>query len=138
MNERKELSQLKKAKAVEQSVEDEILEALSDFTDALEKEEVTERFSCREIKLDLVPTHYNPELVKKTRKLLRVSQTLFARFIGVSPKTVRAWEQGVNVPHAMACRFMDEIRRDPPFWMKRLRELTITRGCGEESSGVSG
>ena len=38
MNERKERNPLKKTKAVEQSVEDEILEALSDFTDALGKE----------------------------------------------------------------------------------------------------
>lgn len=127
MNERKERSQLKNTAAAEPSVEDEILEALSDFTDALEKGEVTERFSRRTIQLDLVPTRYDSELVKKTRKLLRVSQTLFARFLGVSSKTVRAWEQGAHIPHAMARRFMDEIRRDPAFWMKRLRELTVPR-----------
>jgi putative transcriptional regulator len=133
MNDRKEPSQLKKNRTAEQSVENEILEALTDFTDALEKGEVTQRFNSRQIKLNLVPTPYSPELVKETRKVLGVSQSLFARFLGVSPKTVRAWEQGVNAPHKMACRFMDEIRQNPQFWTQRLREVAVERhhdeGC---------
>jgi putative transcriptional regulator len=133
MNERKEPNELKKDKSTEQSVENEILHALSDFTDALEKGEVVKRLNCRQIKLNLVPTHYSPDLVKRTRKLLGVSQTLFARFLGVSPKTVRAWEQGVNVPHKMACRFMDEIRENPRFWINRLREVAESRDDLEES-----
>jgi putative transcriptional regulator len=127
MNARKEPGELKKVEPVEQSVEQEILEALGEFTDALEKGEVFKRFTCRQIKLNLVPTEYSPALVKKTRKLLGISQSLFARFLGVSPKTVRAWEQGINIPHPMACRFMDEIRRVPSFWIERLREVTVTQ-----------
>lgn len=109
------------------SVEDEILEALSEFTDALKKGEVSKRFTCRQLKLDLNTTCYSPELVKTTRRLLKVSQTLFARFLGVSPKTVRSWEQGINTPSSMACRFMDEIRRSPGYWMERLRESAVTQ-----------
>ncbi len=127
MNTRKDLNNLAKSKVGNTSVEIEILEALEDFTDALEKGEVLERFTCRQIKLQLEPTHYNSELVKKTRKVLGVSQTLFARFLGVSPKTVRAWEQGINIPHPMACRFMDEIRQAPSHWAERLRELTVMK-----------
>jgi putative transcriptional regulator len=131
MNDRKEPRQLKKDRIAEQSVENEILEALTDFTDALEKQEVTKRFSCRQIKLNLVPTLYDPDLVKATRKVLGISQSLFARFLGVSPKTVRAWEQGINVPHKMACRFMDEIRQNPRFWANRLREVAVARDDDE-------
>jgi putative transcriptional regulator len=109
------------------SVESEILEALADFTDALKQGEVLKRFTCRRIELSLEPTLYSPELVKKTRSVLGVSQTLFAHFLGVSPKTVRAWEQGVNTPHPMACRFMDEIRLVPDHWTKRLRQLTVVK-----------
>lgn len=108
------------------SVENEILEALGEFTDALKKGEVAKRFTCRQIKLDLKPTPYSPELVKTTRKLLKVSQTLFARFLGISPNTVRSWEQGINTPSPMACRFMDEIRRSPGYWTERLREAVVT------------
>ncbi|MHB1422792.1 MAG: helix-turn-helix domain-containing protein [Gemmataceae bacterium] len=103
------------------------MEALSEFTDALKKGEVSTYFTCRQINLDLKPTPYNPELVKTTRQLLKVSQTLFARFLGVSPKTVRSWEQGINTPSPMACRFMDEIRRSPAYWMERLREVVVTK-----------
>lgn len=132
MNTRKEPLHSESKKAVEESVENEILEALADFTDALEKGEVTKRFTCRQIKLNLAPTHYGPELVKRTRRLLGVSQVLFARFLGVSPKTVRAWEQGVNTPHPIACRFMDEIRRNRGYWLERLRESTVTQKVCKE------
>jgi putative transcriptional regulator len=109
----------------ERSVEDEILEALSEFKDGLERGDVFKRFTCRQIKLNLVPTAYGPGLVRKTRKVLGLSQPLFASFLGVSPKTVRAWEQGVNTPHPMACRFMDEIRWNPEYWVRRLREAAV-------------
>ena len=109
------------------SVESEILETLREFTDALTKGEVSKRFTCRQIKLDLKTASYSPELVKTTRQLLQVSQALFARFLGVSPKTVRSWEQGINTPSPMACRFMDEIRRSPNYWMERLREAVVTK-----------
>lgn len=115
------------SKTAARSVEKEILEALTDFTEALKNGEVPARFTCRHIHLKLEPTAYSPELVKETRKILGVSQLLFARFLGVSPQTVRAWEQGVNAPHPMACRFMDEIRHAPDHWAGRLRELTVVK-----------
>jgi hypothetical protein len=39
----------------------------------------------------------------------------------------------VNTPSAMACRFMDEIRRSPDHWRKRLRQVTVRcdGGAGE-------
>lgn len=115
---------------VNSEVESEILEALTEFTDALKKGEVRQRFTCRQVQLKLETAPYRPELVKKTRKVLGVSQALFARFLGVSPKTVRAWEQGINTPHPMACRFMDEIRHTPEHWTERLRQLTVLKNDG--------
>ncbi|MDO8472572.1 MAG: helix-turn-helix domain-containing protein [Dehalococcoidia bacterium] len=109
------------------SVENEIIEALTGFTDAMEKSEVCERFTCRQIKLNLKPTQYSPALVRRTRRMLGLSQVLFARFLGISPKTVRSWEQGINTPTPMACRFMDEIRQNREYWANRLRDLqTVT------------
>jgi putative transcriptional regulator len=110
------------------SVGSEIIQGLSEFAECLErKEPVAERFNCRVVELDLRPAPYDPELVRKTRALLHASQAVFARFLGVSVKTVRAWEQGVNYPNDMACRFMDEIRLNPAYWMKRLREAAVTK-----------
>jgi len=124
MNKRKETRRVKPPKS-KTSIEQEIIDALADFTDALEKGEVQKRLTCRQIRLDLKPSEYPPALVEKTRKLLGLSQPLFARCLGISAKTVRAWEQGVNTPHPMACRFMDEIRRNPDYWQQRLREASV-------------
>ena len=107
------------------SIEEEIIDALADFSDALEMDQVQQRLTCRQIKLDLEPGEYGPALVKKTREILGLSQSLFARFLGTSPNTIRAWEQGINTPHPMACRFMDEIRHNPDYWKQRLREASI-------------
>jgi putative transcriptional regulator len=109
---------------IEQTVESEILDALSEFTDALEKGEVRKRMNCRQFRLNLHRTSYSPMLVKKTRGLLGISQPLFARFLGCSPKTIKAWEQGTNEPTPMACRFMDEIQRNPSYWREVLESVT--------------
>jgi putative transcriptional regulator len=127
MTRKQDRDNVKKGRAVGTSVESEILEALAEFTDALEKGEVTKRLTCRQVKLNLEPTHYSPSLVKETRRVIGVSQTLFARFLGVSPKTVRAWEQDAATPSTMACRFMDEIRLEPGYWRGRLKDVVTTK-----------
>lgn len=110
------------------SVADRILQRLQGFTEALERGvPISGKFTCRQIELDLKPTPYDPKLVKETRRLLGVSQAVFAQLLGVSAKTVRAWEQGVNPPKRMACRFMDEIRRDRKYWIERLKEAAVAR-----------
>jgi len=62
-------------------------------------------------------------MVKKVRELLGASQVVFALFLGASPKTVQAWEQGLLAPNRMARRFMDEIQRHPDIHRSRLREM---------------
>jgi putative transcriptional regulator len=110
------------------SIGSRLIEGLREFADSLEKKErITQKYNCRVVELDLRPTSYTPEIVRETRKLLEASQTVFAQFLGVSPNTVRAWEQGLNVPKDVACRFMDEIRRDPEYWRKRLRESAVVK-----------
>jgi putative transcriptional regulator len=63
-------------------------------------------------------------MVKETRKLIRASQAIFAQFLGVSLSAVRDWEQGIKPPGGAACRIMDEIRRNPDYFVGRLRELS--------------
>jgi len=110
------------------SVADRIIQGLEEFVEVLErKQPVTEKFTCREVELDLQPTSYSPELVKETRRALNSSQAIFARLLGVSPKTVRSWEQGIHEPKDVACRFMDEIRMNPKYWLKRLQDSTIAK-----------
>ena len=103
--------------------EKKIATRLKGFVAALKSgKKITETFDCRTRILDLQPTEYDPKKVLETRRLLGASQVVFAQLLGVSVKTVRAWEQGVNPPKDMACRFMDEIRMNLDFWKGRLKE----------------
>jgi putative transcriptional regulator len=109
---------------MKQSFGQTIATRLNEFADALESgKDVSAKFTCRKVTLQLEPQPYNPTLVRKTRAVLSVSQSIFAKFLGVSVDTVQAWESGVNTPSDIACRFMDEIRSAPNHWRKRLREL---------------
>ena len=62
------------------------------------------------------------EEVVAIRSSLGASQVVFADLLGVSPNTVRAWEQGVNLPSGIALRFLAEIGRDPSYWKARMSE----------------
>lgn len=104
-------------------IADQITKGLDDLAKSLARgDKVSEVFTCRKVILDLRPVPYPPEMVKSTRRLLRVSQGLFAQFLGVDVSAVQKWEQGIQSPCDMACRFMDEIQRDPDYWRKRLGE----------------
>lgn len=56
---------------------------------------------------------YSPEEVKHIRKLTRLSQCLFAAYLGVSKKTVEAWEAGYNHPSGAASRLLSMIETNP-------------------------
>jgi putative transcriptional regulator len=99
------------------------VERLREFTEALESgDDLPEKFSFRKLELDLCPHEYSPELVKETRKLLRLSQAMFAKFLGVEVTTVQKWERGAKTPQDIACRFMDEFRQNPKFWRRRIKK----------------
>lgn len=51
--------------------------------------------------------------IKTIRSELGMTQYLFAGFMGVSPKTVEAWEAGRNVPNGPACRILAMLKADP-------------------------
>lgn len=106
------------------SVANKIKGRLTKFVDVLKSDQVISgNFTCRTVVVDLQPAAYNAQRVVKTRKLLRVSQAIFARFLGVKVRTVQAWEQGEITPSGMACRFMDEIQLNPDYWQKRLKQV---------------
>jgi len=103
-----------------------IVDRLKRFAETLEgSETITDKYTCRTIRLNLKPQSYTAELVKLTRGMLGTSQAIFAQFLGVSVKTVHDWEQDRKKPMDVACRLMDEIRRDPKYWLNRLKELSL-------------
>ena len=51
--------------------------------------------------------------IKNIRSELGMTQVLFAGVIGVSTKTVEAWEAGRNMPDGPARRILSMLRDDP-------------------------
>nr|MBQ4319592.1 helix-turn-helix domain-containing protein [Clostridia bacterium] len=49
-----------------------------------------------------------------------LTQTIFAKYMGMSVKTVEAWESGRNHPNGTSCRIFALTRKDP--------ELPFTSG----------
>ncbi len=110
------------------SVGHEIVNRVKEFAEAANgTRPISEQYTCRRVVLDLDPTAYDPDLVKKTRKILGASQAMFAKFLGVKTRTVQHWEQGLGAPSDMACRFMDEIRNNPSYWLNRFKGLLISK-----------
>jgi putative transcriptional regulator len=115
---------------MKRSIGNRILRGLKEFTDSLKEDNVTTKLTCRKVTLDLQPPAYTPKAVRDTRKTLKVSQAVFAQFLGVKPTAVRSWEQGRQAPSEMARRFMDEIRRNPEYWRTRLSESIRVKEAG--------
>jgi len=105
-----------------------LIAGLTEVVEALESgEELGKRFTVRTVRLDPSVHRYTPEQVKEVRQLLGASQASFARFLGVTRQTVRAWEHGTNAPCDMACRFLEEIQHNPEYWKKRLRGCLVVK-----------
>ena len=58
---------------------------------------------------------YNADRIKKIRESLNLSQMIFAEAMGVSIKTIEAWESGRNKPQGPASRFLQILEQDNRF-----------------------
>lgn len=69
--------------------------------------------------LTIVPIDtFTPSEIKEIRNSTKLTQALFAKYMGVSVKTVEAWESGKNHPEGTACRLLALTRTDPTFPQK--------------------
>ena len=87
---------------------DELMQSLQEAID-FEKGNISLRtFECPD----------NASEIKDIRSSSGLTQRGFADFLGVSVRTVEAWESGVNTPSGPARRIMSFIRSDPDFIKK--------------------
>jgi len=74
------------------------------------------KIHARKTKLTIKPVAaFNTEDIKRIRKKTGLSQVIFAGSLGVSPKTVEAWENGRNKPEGASRRLLEIVRDDPGF-----------------------
>jgi len=58
---------------------------------------------------------FSAEEVKSIRLSTGLTQALFAMYMGVSSKTLEAWESGKSHPNGPACRLLALTKKDPSF-----------------------
>jgi putative transcriptional regulator len=73
--------------------------------------------TSRKISIAPIP-HYKAQKIKEIRNRLGISQSTFAFVIGVSKKTVEAWESGRNDPQGPAQRILMFLEKDNEFLEK--------------------
>jgi putative transcriptional regulator len=74
------------------------------------------KIPARKVKLTIKPVStFNNSDIKRIRQKTGLSQVMFAGSLGVSPKTVEAWENGRNKPEGSARRLLEVVRDDPGF-----------------------
>ena len=74
------------------------------------------KIRARKTKLTIKPVDtFNTAEIKQIRQRTGMSQVMFAGSMGVSPKTVEAWENGRNKPEGASRRLLEVVRDDPAF-----------------------
>lgn len=62
---------------------------------------------ARKVVYHIAPVkQYSNLQIREIRNQARMSQSVFADYVGVSKKTVEAWEKGTNHPTGSACRLI--------------------------------
>ena len=67
------------------------------------------RLTCEKVR------EFTPEEIKKTRLAAKMPQWMFAQVIGVSQKSVEAWEGGRSRPDGAARRMIGLLNANPHF-----------------------
>ena len=86
----------------------------SGLEEAIAYEEGTLQAKTRTVNVT-PPNSYNANEIKQIRNDSGLTQVVFAAFMGVSVKTVEAWESGRNHPAGPACRLLALTKNDPAF-----------------------
>jgi putative transcriptional regulator len=75
-----------------------------------------DKIRARKTKLTIKPVDtFNHNDIKRIRQRTGLSQVMFAGSLGVSPKTVEAWEAGRNKPEGASRRLLEIVGMTPGF-----------------------
>jgi len=75
------------------------------------------KLRTNEIEIIPVPK-YEPQQIKDIRAKLGLTQGLMGGIIGVSSKTIEAWEAGFRRPSGAAMRVLAELDTNPEYFSK--------------------
>ena len=82
-----------------------IMEGLNELVDEVKSKKKTLKRTHLSIKIEPIK-EYTALEIKKIRENTGFSQNLFAKYLGVSKRTVEAWESGKNTPSGSSSRLL--------------------------------
>ena len=85
---------------------------MTGLNEAVEDSKSYEKKLTRRVVTVIPVKEYNASEVKKIRNSIGMSQKTFASYLGVSWKTVEAWEKGTNHPSGTASRLLNMMEMD--------------------------
>jgi putative transcriptional regulator len=88
---------------------DELRQGLVDAL-AYERGEPT---TLRVTEIPVPPKKITPAEIRRIRRSLKASQSLFALYLNVSANAVRSWEQGTRKPQHAALKLLMIAKRNP-------------------------
>jgi putative transcriptional regulator len=63
--------------------------------------------------VEIPEVHLKSYQIKEIRENMKLSQTVFARLLNVSPSSIRQWEQGKRQPSGATGVLLDLLKRYP-------------------------
>ena len=98
---------------------------VSGLNEAIKYEKEGALKGARRCRVTIKPVpHYGANKIKSIRNKLGLSQLAFAKALGVSKKTVEAWEAGRNKPQGPAQRILELLQKESNLLQKH--EIVIT------------
>jgi putative transcriptional regulator len=71
-----------------------------------------------EFELPNEPKKLTTSAIRSIRSKLNLSQPVFAKYLGVSDKAVKAWEQGLSTPSGAAARLLEIAQKNVNIFKK--------------------
>jgi DNA-binding transcriptional regulator YiaG len=72
-----------------------------------------EKIDLRVAKLPAPPKPMTAKEIINLRKRFAMSQPVFARYLNVTPSTVKSWEQGIRLPSRAALKLLHIVKHEP-------------------------
>ena len=94
------------------SINDAIASTVSDMLEADLKVSFTKK-ELDKLGVEVSPVFLSSETIQEIRKILGVSQSVFAKLLNVSLSSVRQWEQNLRKPSGSTMILLELLQREP-------------------------
>jgi putative transcriptional regulator len=105
-----------------QSIKKAIGSTVQDLIKSGAKTSFTEK-ELNELGIEIPEVKINAKEIQKIRKRVKLSQSVFAKVLNVSPSSVRQWEQGKRTPTGSTKVLLELLKKNPEILNYRI-EMT--------------